>query len=88
MNFPDRVTLVDDIVETPAYALVVLISAKEAEGVFNISDVSVRVPLGYPVLPVTGSIRVESGPLVGTYNVSQVRPNRHHTRYVVGRATT
>lgn len=87
MNYPDRVTLVDGVTETPAYALVVLISAKEAEGVFNITDVSVRVPPGYPVLPVTGSIRVEGGPLAGAYNVTQARPNRHHTRYIVDRVS-
>ena len=87
MNFPERVVLIDGTAETPAPAQVVLVSAKEAEGVFAITDVSVRVPPGYAVLPTTGQVRVTTGPLAGTYGISQVRPNRHHTRYIVGRVS-
>lgn len=88
MNFPERVALVySDIREVEAPAAVSLVSAKEAEGVFTITDVSVRVPPGYEILPTTGSLRVLAGPLAGNYNVQQVRPNRHHSRYVVRRVS-
>lgn len=85
MNVPERLVLINGTAETPAMGQVILVSADEAEGVFAITDVSVRVPAGFAVLPVTGEIRVLTGPLAGTYSVSQVRPNRHHTRYIVGR---
>ena len=85
MNFPEKVTLINDAAQTPAFGMVVLVSAKEAEGVFNVTDVSIRVPASYPVLPTTGKIAVASGPLAGTYNITQVRPNRHHSRYICTR---
>lgn len=85
MNFPERMTLINGDAQTPAFGMAVLVSAKEAEGVFNVTDVSIRVPASYPVLPVTGKITVASGPMAGTYSVTQVRPNRHHSRYICSR---
>ncbi len=87
MNFPDRLTLItgETKAESPAYGLAVLISAKEAEGVFTVTDVSFRIPPGYPILLTTDQIRVEGGPMAGTYGVNQIRPNRSHTRYIATR---
>lgn len=86
MNFPERAAIVPDQgPETPIYAAVQLVSAKEAEGVFTITDVSIRVPSSYPVAPTTGAIRVDTGPLAGTFNVKQIRPNGHHVRYIATR---
>ena len=71
---------------TPAQAMVNLVSSREvADGAFSVTDVSVRVPSGYAVLPADGSVRIVTGPLAGTYSIFQVRPNRHHTRYVCRR---
>lgn len=85
MNYTDRVVLIDGASERECPASIVLVSATEAEGVFSITDVSIRVPVGFPVLPTTGEIRVETGPLVGTYKVTQPRPNRQHSRYICTR---
>jgi hypothetical protein len=89
VNYPERVELIDGSAPAvPASATVSLISGDEAaDGVFLVSDVSVRVPPGFAVLPTTGSIRVLTGPLAGTFNVQQIRPNRHHTRYVARRVS-
>ncbi len=87
MNFPDRLTLVtgQEETESPAYGLVVLISAKESEGVFTITDVSIRIPPGYPILATTDKVTVDGGPMAGTSSITQIRPNRNHTRYVATR---
>ncbi len=88
MNFAERIVLITgetDEVEVTAYGMAVLVSAKEAEGNWSITDVSFRVPPSYDVSPVTGKIRLETGPLAGTYSIKQVRPSRHHTRYIASR---
>lgn len=89
MNYPERVSLIHSATdEEEATATVSLISAKEGvDGAFLITDVSVRVPPGYRVLDNSASVRVLTGPLAGDYGIQQVRPNRHHTRYVVRRVS-
>ncbi|PRZ41908.1 hypothetical protein CLV47_10734 [Antricoccus suffuscus] len=88
MNYLERVALVSGASEVEAPATVALVSAQEAYEVFLVTDVSVRVPPGFAVLGTTDSVRVLTGPLAGTYRVTQVRPSRHHTRYMVARTTS
>lgn len=86
MNYLDRVSFIRSGTTIPTAsvpATVVLVSAKEGtDGAFAITDVSIRVPGGVPVEDTSVTLRVGTGPLAGDYSVQQVRPNRHHTRYI------